>query len=864
MTASLRERITSAIALHRGGQLEEAEKVYVEVLEADPSNVTALHFLGVLRCQQGHALQGIDLVKLAIDMQPDYVDAINNLGNIQLRGGATIEAAAAYKRALELRPDHPEALRNLGLALRKLRRHSEAAGMLERAIEHWPEKVENYYSLANAYKDMGRPDEAVQTMRKALAIKPEGDGYRRLGQLLYALRRTDEAVANYEAWLRAEPDNPVPRHMLAAWTLKDVPARAGDAFVVNVFDGFAESFDEVLMGRLEYRAPALVGEALKRVEGEPRAALDIVDAGCGTGLLAQHLRPYARHLVGVDLSPKMLQKARARGYDRLVAAELAAFLSAAPAAFDLVASSDTLVYFGDLGEVLAAARRALRSGGRLVFTLEHTFNEQDAPEGYCIQPHGRYAHTQSYAREALADAGFDVVEIVEVQLRREGQSYVDGLLVSARATGAASPPRPRRSARTQPQASENDPQALHDFAVRRYREGGSLAALDLLRRAIALEPAHVDAYVSLGHIQRQLGSVANAAQAYRKALELRPDHAEAAQNLAPVLEELARLERTAAAHRRALEQDPADVDRLLALALAYERMDRAEEESATLREVLAIRPEPGAYGRLGTLLRAMGRLDEAAALYQDWLRADPDSAVARHMLAACAGKDVGGRAADAFVTREFDEFADTFDEVLRKLEYRAPALVARALLRMAGEPRGDLEVLDAGCGTGLLAPHLRPYARRLVGVDLSPKMLEKAANRAVYDELVAAELTSYLGASPRAFDIVASSDTLVYFGDLRAVLAAASASLRPGGRLAFTLERANEDEVPAGYRINPDGRYMHTQQYVRGVLEQAGFESIDIEKGTLRREGNAYVEGLVVAARVGRCAGPDTSSSLNP
>jgi len=250
------------------------------------------------------------------------------------------------------------------------------------------------------------------------------------------------------------------------------------------------------------------------------------------------------------------------------------------------------------------------------------------------------------------------------------------------------------------------------------------------------------------------------------------------------------------------------------------------------------------------MLRGMGRLDEAAATYEAWLRADPDSPVARHMFAACSGKEVTERASDAFVTQEFDHFADSFDEVLQRLEYRAPALVARALRRVEGEPRGGLEIMDAGCGTGLLAQHLRPYARRLVGVDLSPKMLEKAAKRALYDELVAAELTSYLGSSPQAYDIVASSDTLVYFGDLRAVLAAAGASLRPGGRLVFTLEHAvHEDEVPAGYRIHPDGRYMHTQQYVRAVLDQTGFEVIDIEKGHLRREGNTYVEGLVVAAR---------------
>jgi predicted TPR repeat methyltransferase len=185
------------------------------------------------------------------------------------------------------------------------------------------------------------------------------------------------------------------------------------------------------------------------------------------------------------------------------------------------------------------------------------------------------------------------------------------------------------------------------------------------------------------------------------------------------------------------------------------------------------------------------------------------------------------------------------------------------LRRVEGEPRRALDIMDAGCGTGLLAPYLRPYARRLVGVDLSPKMLGKAAERAAYDELVAAELTAYLGVAPRAFDLVAASDTLVYFGDLSAVLAAAGASLRPGGRLFFTLEHAKED-AGAGYRLHADGRYMHTEWYVRAALEQAGFEAIDVEQGFLRREGNAYVEGLVVAARAAGGAGSDASSSRNP
>jgi predicted TPR repeat methyltransferase len=857
--------LASAMALHQRGQLEAAETAYLALLEADQDNVDALHYLGVLRHQQGQSLAGTELVRRAIAMRPDYVDAVNNLGNIHQQVGGTVDAIEAYKRALELRPDHPDASHNLGIALRKIRRYQEAADVHARAIEHWPGKVENYYALANAYKDMARYDEALATLRKALAIKPEPDGFRRLGRMLHGLRRIEEAAANYEAWLRAEPDSPLARHMLAACTLKDVPLRAGDAFVTKVFDSFAADFDAVL-SRLEYRAPELVGKALQRIDGEPRGNLDIMDAGCGTGLLAQHLRPYARRLVGVDLSLKMLEKAAQRAlYDRLVAAELTSYLGASPQAFDIVASSDTLVYFGDLHDVLAAAGASLRPGGRLLFTLEHAMNEDEVPAGYRIHPHGRYSHTESYVRRTLAEAGFDLIDIEKAQLRREGRAYVDGLVMAARMTNP--PVRDNlacaialhRQGELQKaeaiyfavlQADENNPGALHYLGLMRFQQGRLLSALNLVRRAIDAEPTCVDAYNTLGNIYRQLGLIEGAAVAYRSALELRPDHPEASRALAPVLDELKRLEESAQAHRQALEQQPGNADHLYGLAAVYQKIGRTDEELATLRKALAIRAEPDAFRRVGSMLCGRGRLDEAAANYEAWLRAEPDSPVARHMLAACTGKDVPERASDAFVTRGFDRFADTFDEVLGKLEYRAPALVGNALRRIDGEPRGNLEVMDAGCGTGLLARYLRPYARRLVGVDLSPKMLDKAAGRAVYDELLAAELTSYLSSAPQAFDIVASSDTLNYFGDLREVLAAARASLRPGGRLLFTLEHAiDEDELPSGYRLHPDGRYMHTQQYVGGTLAEADFELIEIEKGYLRREGDSYIDGLVVAAR---------------
>jgi len=433
--ATTRETLLSAIALHQNGKTEEAAAVYLAVLETDRNNPDALHYLGLSLHQRGHSLLGINLIRRAIEMSPGYVDALNNLGNIYQECGGVEHAVKLYEKALELRPAHTDAWRNLGSALRKLKRFEKSIAAHRRAIAQEPRNVAALLNLATTYKDMGRVDDALDTVKEALAIKPDANAFAYLGRMLYALGRIDEATATYEAWLRAHPESPVAKHMLAACTPNETPARASEAFVTEVFDSFAETFDKVLT-RLDYRAPALVGEALRRTAGEPRGDLDIVDAGCGTGLLAPYLRPYARRLVGVDLSPKMLEKAAQRAlYDRTATADLVSFLRSSADAFDVVTSSDTLVYFGDLREVLAAARAALRPGGRLLFTLEHATDESKAPNGYGIQPHGRYSHTEPYVRKAVAEAGFEVVDVEKAFLRREGESYVAGLLVLARRAG---------------------------------------------------------------------------------------------------------------------------------------------------------------------------------------------------------------------------------------------------------------------------------------------------------------------------------------------------------------------------------------------------------------------------------------------
>jgi predicted TPR repeat methyltransferase len=158
-----------------------------------------------------------------------------------------------------------------------------------------------------------------------------------------------------------------------------------------------------------------------------------------------------------------------------------------------------------------------------------------------------------------------------------------------------------------------------------------------------------------------------------------------------------------------------------------------------------------------------------------------------------------------------------------------------------------LEVLDAGCGTGLCGALVVPFARRLVGVDLSQGMLAHAKEKNVYHALIKAELTDYLRDNSEGFDLIVSADTLVYFGDLKGVISAFAEALRPNGLLVFTLEQAVAGSADVDYRLELHGRYSHSQAYVERLLTFSGLQS-KIVQAQLRTEAGAPVSGLVIRA----------------
>ena len=394
----------------------------------------------------------------------------------------------------------------------------------------------------------------------------------------------------------------------------------------------------------------------------------------------------------------------------------------------------------------------------------------------------------------------------------------------------------------------DNPDALHFLGLLLHRRGDTAAAIDMVRRATLAAPGYADAFNNLGNLLKLAGQFGEAETAYRHALELRPADANAHSNLGVVLRVGGRLGESEAALRQAIAIDGRHVPAHTNLGHVLKRTGRVKEAIASYRAAIALDPDnPMAPRVLGRAYQANGEPDKAREVFQAWVERDPGNPIAQHMLSACSSESAPPRASDAYVRTLFDEIADSFDEHLADLRYRAPQLIGAAFATAWPHPPGGLDVLDAGCGTGLCAAFLRPRARALIGIDLSSGMLRRASALNAYDQLIEGELTGFLETHPAAFDAIVSADTLCYFGALETVFTAAAGALRPAGRLLFTVEKAG-NEGADGYQLQAHGRYNHAVSYVKGRLEDAGLTCDTCEEAVLRHEGGTPVPGLVVTA----------------
>ena len=303
-------------------------------------------------------------------------------------------------------------------------------------------------------------------------------------------------------------------------------------------------------------------------------------------------------------------------------------------------------------------------------------------------------------------------------------------------------------------------------------------------------------------------------------------------------------------HARALatlERDartrPRDARVRLAIGQALQHLGRPLEALEAYEHALELNPQLGpAWTLRGHLLRQAGRLADASVCFNNAIGCGEDVESHLYFLGALGLGALPEAAPAAFVRGLFDEYADRFDaELVDTLRYRGHEQACGPLAAL--HPAPFASALDLGCGSGLAAPLLRPLAQRLAGVDLSPRMIARAATTNLYDELHVAEAVAHLHRTASRHDLVVACDVFIYLGNLAPVFAAVARVLAPGGLFAFTVEAGEAD---AGYDLLPTLRYAHSERYLRELAQAHGLRVARCDRAPLREGHGEAIAGLAM------------------
>lgn len=388
-------------------------------------------------------------------------------------------------------------------------------------------------------------------------------------------------------------------------------------------------------------------------------------------------------------------------------------------------------------------------------------------------------------------------------------------------------------------------------AVALHQAGDLAGAEAAYRRILRRWKDDANALHLLGVALRQQGRLEEALRQLDRAVSARPQDPLFRANRGAALADAGRLKEAVADLSRAASARPGDATTLRNLGQAMAALGNAKGALDPLARAVAAAPDaPEPRLALAHALREAGDPGGAAEAAQAALdRAPPGSETgreARFLLAALGAAPPPDRAPADYVRALFDRYAPRFDADLQgRLGYRTPALLAALVERGGTPPAKALRVLDLGCGTGLSGLALAPFASRLEGLDLSPRMLEEAARRGVYAALHEADLEAFLPSHPGAWDLVAAADVLNYLGDLAPALRGIAGALAPGGRAVFSIETGEGD----GYALGEGLRYRHDPAHVAALAAAAGLVECAREDVTLREERGTPVRGTLFLVR---------------
>jgi predicted TPR repeat methyltransferase len=383
-------------------------------------------------------------------------------------------------------------------------------------------------------------------------------------------------------------------------------------------------------------------------------------------------------------------------------------------------------------------------------------------------------------------------------------------------------------------------QDLYQDALKLHEQGKFSQAAACYQKILRHFPDADLVRYNLGLALYEQQQFSEAAAAFLHAAKINPDDPDYWFNAGLSLKQAGQYQEALTAYEKARLLRPEDADTLYNTGCCLQSAGDRVGAMAAYEQALALVPDhASALSNLAYCTHCAGDYERASVLYQRLLVLHPDHVAARYMLDALKGKNTTSPPPE-YVAGLFDGYSENFDQdLLNNLSYRVPDLLHRLLLDRIGTGGKNMLVVDLGCGTGLSGQAVSPWAARLLGVDLSAKMVAEADKKGCYDQLTVGDVVDFLNDLNEPVDLLLAADVLTYLGDLEPLFRAASTRVRPGGLFCFSVE--HEDQ--SGWQLRPTGRYGHHPDYIRSLADKYGWQVRSFLETEIRKERDCWIVG---------------------
>lgn len=416
------------------GELKEAAGKLNRANQTLPNDARVFMLGGLMAEKAGNTPGAFENLRKAVAMAPEWGPGLLELALLLARNNQFDEAIQVAEKVHKLEPNNPVVLAGTIDIAHRAGQTDMAIRLLKHGLTRFPDDPQLKILLAG---DLAAIDQAADALAiwDDLAIRFPASPDVWIGKLNahLALDQRASAIESGKTLLQIDPSNEV-YQFHAAVANGQTPPQIPQTVTQRLFDGLAPIYDTHMVQSLGYRLPKTVATKLHELYQGKK--FNVLDLGCGTGLLGICLGRLQGALVGVDVSKEMIAQAhRHNVYDKFHTVDIHDALAATPESlYEVIAALDVFIYAGNVSDAIPNAFRILTEGGTFVASFE---TAPDSGENMTYLQTGRYAHKRSHIQEICVKAGFDQVTLEDVVLRTEKGNPINGFLVWAHKQNAS-------------------------------------------------------------------------------------------------------------------------------------------------------------------------------------------------------------------------------------------------------------------------------------------------------------------------------------------------------------------------------------------------------------------------------------------